>query len=401
MTFPGSRLVVEKPLVDLDRLRAWRLDRIRAQLRTAEIPFCVLLNPLSLRYAIDNREYQGFQSRLPGQYLFVSADGPVVQFGGAHREYAGVSDYRKPRAVSVFDGGLDLADQARGFALDVKGFLAELGLKSERQVAIEKFNPGVAQALLQAGLEPLDAEPVIERAKVIKSEEELICLRHSIEVAEYGIQQMRDATEPGVRETELWSIIHQVNVAHDGDWFDGRMLCSGPRTNPWLQEATDRRINAGELVAFDTDMVGPFGYCADISRSWLCGHQEPDNWQSRAYRIAYDEIQHNIGILKPGLTFREFSECAFAKPKEYVARRYPCVAHGVGMSDEYPKIAYTQDWDAWGYDGVFEENMVICIESYTGSDRGGEGVKLEEMVRVTGSGCEVLSSFPFESEFLE
>ena len=91
---------------------------------------------------------------------------------------------------------------------------------------------------------------------------------------------------------------------------------------------------------------------------------------------------------------------AFTKPKEYIAHRYPCVAHGIGMSDEYPKIAYEQDWDDWGYDGVFEENMTVCIESFTGSDRGGEGVKLEEMVRVTKSGCEPLSSFPFEEGLL-
>ena len=44
--------------------------------------------------------------------------------------------------------------------------------------------------------------------------------------------------------------------------------------------------------------------------------------------------------------------------------------------------------------------MVLCVESFTGSDRGGEGVKLEQMVLVTDSGCEALSTYPFEEALL-
>lgn len=46
-----------------------------------------------------------------------------------------------------------------------------------------------------------------------------------------------------------------------------RLLTSGPKTKPWLQECGDRVIEAGDLVSFDTDLIGPNGYCADISRS--------------------------------------------------------------------------------------------------------------------------------------
>ena len=401
MNIPSSGLVIEKPVLDMDALKAYRLERLRQQLRTAEVPFCVLVNPLSLRYAIDNREYQGFQSRLPTQYLFVSADGPVVQFGGAFHDNPMVDDYRHQRRLTVFDGGTDLNDHARGFANDARDFLAELGLGSERRVAVEKLNPSITQAMLQAGLEPVDCEPLIELARAVKSAEEVVCMRHSIAVAEHGCHLMREASQPGIRETELWSIINQVNTAHDGDWFDGRMLCSGPRTNPWLQEATDRVINEGEFIAFDTDMIGPFGYCADISRTWICGDVSGTAHQRKVYQIAHEEIQHNMELLEVGMSFKEFSEKAFAKPQEYIRGRYPCVAHGVGMSDEYPKIAYTQDWSDWGYDGVFAENMTICIESYTGSDQGGEGVKLEQMVLLTTAGAELLSAFPFEDALLE
>ena len=291
------RAQVARPTVDLSRLRAHRLEQVRTQLRAADVAFCVLVNPISLRYAVDCREYQGIQARIPIMYLFVPVEGPVVIFGAALRDYESIDDYRPPKRLSAFEGGLELADQERQFSEDVKTFLEELGLKGDtRRVAIEMLNPGVTQALLQVGIEPVDAEPLIERARSIKSAEEIECMRHSIEVAEHGMTRMREATEAGIRETELWAVLHQVNVAHDGDWFDGRMLCSGPRTNPWLQEATEREVQAGDLVAFDTDMIGPFGYCADISRTWLCGPAKPTSKQREVYHRAWDEVHHNIDL---------------------------------------------------------------------------------------------------------
>jgi len=395
------RATVPRPEIDQERLQRYRLERIQQQLRDHDVAFCVLVNPVSLRYAIECREYQGFQAHIPSQYVFVPAEGQVVLHGATQRHYLMVDDYRRQERLNVFEGGLDLTDHARLFAKGLNAFIDEIGLAGEnRRVAIEMLNPSVTQAVLPVGLEAVDAEPIIELAKSIKSPEEIACMRHSIAVAEFGMVHMQELLEPGIRETELWSLMHQVNMAHDGDWFDGRMLCSGPRTNPWLQEASDRVIEAGDFVAFDTDMIGPFGYCADISRTWLCGPAEPTDEQRRVYRQAYEEVLFNIDLVKPGLTFLEFTEKAFRQPEEYVARRYPCPAHGIGMSDEYPKLHYPQDVARGAYDGVIEENMALCMESYCGSEYGGPGVKLEQMVLVTANGCELLTNYPFEEALL-
>jgi Xaa-Pro aminopeptidase len=68
--------------------------------------------------------------------------------------------------------------------------------------------------------------------------------------------------------------------------------------------------------------------------------------------------------------------------------------HGVGLVDEYPSVAYAVDFDAWGYDGTFQENMVVSVESYIGEQGGKEGVKLEEQVLITANGSIVLSQSP-------
>ena len=127
-----------------------------------------------------------------------------------------------------------------------------------------------------------------------------MCVRHAIEVAEQAMVCMREGAVPGVTENELMAVLHQVNIANDGDWIDGRMLCSGPRTNPWYQEASSRRLEAGDLLAFDTDMIGPYGYCADISRTWVVGDGRPTPDQCDRYRRAHAEILHNAALVEPG-----------------------------------------------------------------------------------------------------
>jgi Xaa-Pro aminopeptidase len=155
-------------------------------------------------------------------------------------------------------------------------------------------------------------------------------------------------------------------------------------------------IEAGDLVGFDTDLIGPYGYCADISRTWLCGESRASASQIDLYRIAREQIAHNLALVRPGLGLREFSEQAFRLPERYRANRYSVVAHGVGLCDEYPAVYYPEDAAQSGYDGVLEANMTICLESYIGEAGGREGVKLEQQLLITATGAEMISVFPFE-----
>lgn len=376
-------------------LRSYRLGRVVDQLQSAAVDLMVLANPVSLRYAADWREYALFQSRIPTYYLFVFPDGRLIFHGAYGAAHDTIDEFRPAHYLNCFDGGLETAGLAFRFARDVEAAAGRHG-----RVAVERLTPSAVSALQERGLQVVDAEPLMERARMMKSSLELVCMRHSISVAEAAMAAMREQLAPGITENELFAVLHQTNIANDGDWIDGRMLCSGPRTNPWYQEATGRPIREGELVAFDTDMIGPFGYCADISRTWLVGSASPSVEQRDRYRRAYEEVHHNADLLAPGLSFRELSNKAFQHPDEFVARRYACLAHGVGMTDEYPKIYHRQDWDRHGYDGVIEAGTVLSVESFVGSDRGGPGVKLEQMYLITDVGAEAMSSYPFESALL-
>ncbi len=386
--------ILLKPDIDLDALRSYRLGRVLEQMNIADVDLLVLFNPASLRYVSDWREYPLYQSRIQVFDLLVQRDGTMNLHGGYGELPPSISNGFPTHALNCFDGGLELNTNAAAFAADV---LALVG--SGARVAVEQVNPSVTRALLDRGIRSIDAEPLMEAARYVKSVEEIQCLTHSIAVAETALHSMRCASKPGITENQLFSLLHQVNIANDGDWIDARLLCSGPRTNPWYQMATDREIARGDLVAVDTDMIGPFGYCADISRTWLIGEM-PTAQQRDLYQRAHAEITHNAMLLEVGRSFREISEKAFRHPEEFSAHRYTCLAHGVGMTDEYPKIAYQQDWEHDGYDGEVLENTVMSVESFVGSDRGGPGVKLEDMYLVTSDGPRRLSSYPFEESLL-
>lgn len=166
------------------------------------------------------------------------------------------------------------------------------------------------------------------------------------------------------------------------------------------EEMKKSEIQAGDLVALDTDVIGPFGYYADFSRTFRCGPGKPTEEQHTLYRLAWEQINFNVDVIKPGMTFREIAEKAWPIPEPYLKNRYFVLAHGVGMTGEYPYILHRQDIDASGYEGVVEAGMTLCVESYVGAEGGADGVKLEHQVLMTETGAELLSRFPFEDDLL-
>ena len=77
---------------------------------------------------------------------------------------------------------------------------------------------------------------------------------------------------------------------------------------------------------------------------------------------------------------------------------YSCLIHGIGMCDEYP-VAFWQHQQG-RYEATLRPGMTVCVESYLGPENAAEGVKLEDQVLITESGIEILSSLPFEEEWL-
>lgn len=385
-------------------LREYRLSRVREKLQEFDVAGIVLFDPVNIRYATGARNMQVWTLHNPSRYAFVATDGPVIlfDFHGARHLAEGLetlNEFRDAICWFYFTNGPRVAEMAKRWADEIAGLVKQHG-GGNRRLAADRIDPAGVAALARLGVSTREGQNIMEQARAIKSPLEVDVMRESVRVCQLGMERMQRMLNPGITENQLWSHLHQANIENDGEWIETRLLSSGPRTNPWFNEAGNRVIQDGDVVSFDTDLIGPNGYCADISRAWLCGEKKPSDDLRRLYAYAYGKIEEYIGRLKPGLAFREFSYAGGALPEKMLANRYPCMLHGVGMCDEYPFVAYPEDFDEIGYDGVFAAGMTVCVEAYGGEVGGNEGVKLEEQVLITDTGVERLSSYPFETDFL-
>ncbi len=390
---------MSRDLSDLDseRLTNWRVERLRQEMTREEIDLLMLVSPISLRYAIGYRNYALFQSHIPTTYLFLFQDASPVLFNAYQQETSGIA-CRTGRAISFFDGGDNLDEQARALVEDMIDSLSAAGCAG-RKVAIEYVNPSITLAANKSGLDIADGVRICERARTIKNVDEIFCIRHAMAVAECGATAISEALRPGVSELELWALLNYTNCVNDGDWHDGRALVSGPRTNPWYQEASPRKVESGDLLGFDTDMIGPHGYFADLSRTLHCGPAQPTKRQKQLYQLAHAEIEHNLKLVRPGMSFERFRELAYPVEEEFHENAYTCLLHGVGMTDEYPRINPSFRGKN-PYDGVLEAGMVVCVESYMGATGESNGVKLEQQVVITEDGHELITQFPFDEKLM-
>ncbi len=387
---------------DLNSMRQYRLGRVQAELVRSGYGAAVLLDPCNIRYATDSRNMSVWTLHNRVRCAFVPAEGaPILfEFGAGQwpvpaEQIETIGDVRPVSGWTHFYAGSDKSNRLERWCAEIAALVTE-HCGNETRVAFDHLDPQSVPLINQAGLTVVDGEALMERARLIKSAEEVHCLRHSVAVAELALDRIRRFLRPGITENELWSILHQTNIAHDGEWVETRLLSSGPRTNPWMQESSSRAIEAGDLVALDTDMIGPHGYCADISRTFLCGPTAPSREQQRLYRLAREQLRHNVAQLGPGRSLRSVVESEWAFPDEFLPYRYG-FAHGVGLKDEYPFLPNLADVEALGDpEMILQAGMVLSAESYIGAVDGPFGVKLEDQVLITDSGPEVLSTFPFE-----
>jgi Xaa-Pro dipeptidase len=399
-----DQLEVAEP-IDLAAVRSYRLRRTREQMAAHSLEACLLLDPVNIRYATGARNMQVFNSRNPARYLFVPQSGPVIlhEFAGCAHLAEGletVDEIRPAITASYVAAGAAIATVERAWTEQVAALVRE-HCGPGAAVGVERVNAGAALALGDQGFHLSDAQAPLERARAVKSGEELKCVRASVHATEVAVARLRAALRPGLSENELWSVLHQGVIALGGDYIETRLLSSGPRTNPWFQETGDRRLGNNELVALDTDVVGCHGYYCDFSRTFHSGPADPTPKQRELYRVAHEQVHHNMQLLRAGTSFREYAERAWTIPERYVANRYYVSAHGCGMTGEYPYLYHSMDFEQSGYDGVIEPGMTLCVESYIGEEGGSEGVKLEQQILITEGGQELLSTFPFESSLLE
>jgi Xaa-Pro dipeptidase len=394
--------LIEAPF-DEARIRAYRLSRIRHQLVCADVAGVVVFDPTNLRYATGSRNMQVWTMHNVCRYAFVATDGPVVLFelpSAMHlsRHLETIDEWRPSLAWDYMAVGPRNEEMAARWAREMTALVSQHG-GGNRRLALDRGDCLPLFALAREGIDAVDGKALMEHARAVKSSEEVSAFVASLRVTEAAVGDLRESLRPEMTEDEAFAILVGGALKRGGEYPETRVLTSGPRTNPWFQEASGRRMQAGELLSFDTDMIGPMGFYTDLSRSFLVGDGRPSDDQRRLYELARRQVEHNMTLMRPGAGFLDLSQNSFRLPDKCLANRYADIAHGCGLGVEYPLIWYAEDAEWGAYDGRLEPGMVVCIESYVGEAGGREGVKLEEPVLITEAGPVLLSSYPMEDSF--
>ncbi len=382
----------------------YRLDRTVNQVTDADVDGIILFDPMNVMYVTYSPNMQVWLLHNQARYAFVGADGTMIlfdypgcEFLSAHNPF--VTEVRPARSFTYFLAGDRIGERAKGFAQEVADLARRHGA-GHRRIAVDSSTTLGITALQDEGLTLVEGTRIMEEARKIKGPDEIRAIRCSVDATFTSCRKMFEAMHPGMTENQLWGVLWAEMLARHGEWMECRLLAAGDRTNPWFQECSAAVIGDGDVVAFDTDLVGAYGMMTDISRTWVAGDAPPTPEARHAHNLAVEQVTRNTDLFQPGTTFHDLVHRAWYPPvKEY--RHYSVLAHGVGQCDEYPSIPFRESWDDSGYDGVLEPGMVVAVEAYVGARSGGQGVKLENQLLITESGHENLSPWTLDLERFE
>ncbi len=391
-------------LPNLETMRKYRWQRLTRHIVDRDYGGLLMFDPLNIRYATDSTNMQLWNTHNPFRAVLLCADGYMVIWDYKNSPFLSkfnplVREQRSGADLFYFDRGDKVAAQADVLANEMRHLIDAHGGANMR-LAVDKIMVHGLRALEAQGFEIMDGEEVTEKARSVKCPDEILAMRCAIHACEAAMAEMEVACQPGRSENDIWAVLHAENIRRGGEWLETRLLTSGPRTNPWFQECGPRIVQPREIVSFDTDLIGAYGICVDISRSWWVGDAVPRPDMIEAMQVAHEHMQTNMAMLRAGVMIPDLVANGHRLPEKFQAQKYGCMMHGVGLCDEWPRADYPDRAVAGAYDYPLEAGMVLCVEALVSEVGADFSIKLEDQVLITDDGYENLNKYPFDARLL-
>jgi len=391
-------------LPNLKAMREFRWKRLTQHIVDRDYGGLLMFDPLNIRYATDTTNMQLWNTHNPFRAVLLCADGYMViwdyktsPFMADHNPL--VRESRSGASMFYFSTGDNGEQAADGFAAQVSELMREHASTNKR-LAVDKIQVSGLRALETTGFEVMEGEEVTEKARSVKGPDEILAMRCAHDACNKAMDEMHAAAIPGKSEDEIWAALHAGNIKRGGEWIETRLLTTGPRTNPWFQECGPRILQNNEILAYDTDLIGSYGMCIDVSRTWWIGDAAPRDDMIYAMRHAHEHMMTNMELLAPGVAFKEVTFGGHQLDDNYQKQKYSTKMHGAGLCDEWPAIAYPDRWAEGAFDYVFEPGMVLCVEALVSPEDGDFSIKLEDQVLITEDGYENLTDYPFDARLM-
>lgn len=223
--------------------------------------------------------------------------------------------------------------------------------------------------------------------RAIKDEEEIKYITKAIDIAERSLADLCKLIKPGMSELEIAIELEyrMKRYGSEGPSFP-TIVASGQRSSLPHAKPTSQKIAVNDMITIDFGAIWN-GYMCDITRTVLVG--EPEWRMQEILNLVLSALEAALSGVKPGVTCAELDRLARdifvdAGLEEYTLKG---LGHGVGLQiHEYPRVVINQET-------VLEEGMIFTVEPGVYIPHYG-GVRIEDMVCVTESGCQLLTKIP-------
>lgn len=281
------------------------------------------------------------------------------------------------------------------------------GRPSREQVFIEKLQARAARSKIR------DLDPILDALRFIKSPREIAVVREVTRITGLGIMQAIRETRPGMREYELFAAAEYVFRKHGAQgaaYFP--LSAAGKNTIYSHYHRGAGTLADGDLVQFDYAPDWKY-YVSDVTRVFPAnGRFTP--WQREWYRIYLELYRALMSSIRPRVTVQQVRADAVAKMDRILAgftftdprikdaatrfvdrqRRSTgaSLGHSIGMEVH----------DVGRHGETLQPGQLFTIEPAMQIPELGLGLRLEDALLVTETGCENLSAFvPIEIDDLE
>lgn len=390
--------------IDYGRLRRDRLERVRASMDAHELDAILVFRPENTRYTGSLRPlWMPTWLYLNAAIVVAGAPDPIVWvMSDDYPHRASVMTWLPEGNVRRFPGAIeDSADASESLAPIASG-LRELGFEVGR-LGIDMASVNVLDQLhhLLPDAEIVDGEWPMRSARAIKTADEVALMREGCRAVDAAFEAVFASVRPGVRETDVLGEAYRELFRLGAEFPQSAgIVASGPHSAPMARFATDRIMQNGDIVW--VDVGGCFsGIFCEASRAIAVGNPNPE--QQRIHSVAYRTQQAVFGTIGSGITATQVQAAARSVLEEAELLEFlqtGPLLHGIGVSSAEPPWVPGPEHE---YNLTFEAGMTFSVVptlQVTTVDGGG-GVRLEDQIVVTDSGCERLTRARYDDRLFD
>ena len=389
--------------VNFDRMREDRLARARMMMEKHDLGAVVCFVGENVRYITS--VYQGnWKNNIFIRYCVLPRGGDPVLFetAGSDLECAKIdAPWLKGniRPAITWKWSETAEEMMADRMVDsVCRVLEENGVTKEK-IGVDMMDPSATAAFAKRGLTLVSAWPAMSGARVVKTPDEIECLKISSSIGDTSCWMIQNEwLKPGVTEAHITAKVNEYLYEKGFDFVYDIIVASGGNTSPYRRWHTDRTIRQGDLVIVDQNAIGPGGYFVDFVRTFkVDGKLTPR--EKELYKECHDSMYEAIEMMRAGNTTRDVAKkLPVYDDDEYGTVTLQQFAHSIGLSlyeGMWISRAYSLD-----YPVELQEGMYFACETFAGHPGLEQTVRLEENLLVTKDGPIVFTQHPFIEEGL-